>query len=157
MKIAITAHRELQPIDYETIQIKMIDLVTNPDVEAIYFGGASGGDTEALEAALNIIYMHKPKLIVVLPNKLERQHPQTHAASRRADQLIELGLAITSKDYYSAYHRRDEYMVNNAECVVAFFDGIPKGGTHYTLEYGKKTNKTVEVVPILGRNGNGKS
>ena len=49
---SITAHRDLAPSDAAVIQGAMQTLVAHPSVDAIYFGGARGGDTIALQAAL---------------------------------------------------------------------------------------------------------
>lgn len=41
------------------------------------------------------------------------------------------------------YILRDQYMVDNADIVLAVFDGIPAGGTWQTIEYAKKKNKEI--------------
>lgn len=38
----------------------------------------------------------------------------------------------------SNYILRDRYMVDNADIVLAVFDGIPAGGTWQTIEYAKQ-------------------
>lgn len=43
----------------------------------------------------------------------------------------------------SNYILRDRYMVDNADIVLAVFDGIPAGGTWQTIEYAKQKNKKI--------------
>lgn len=150
--VAITAHRDLADTDYDVIFNTMAELLSTQEVDSIYFGGASGGDTVALQSCLDISCMNKPRLIVVLPAKLENQHPQTWPISKRANQLIELGLPITKSDGWKAYHIRDRYMVDHAEKTIAFWDGIKKGGTFNTKKYAEDTKKIVASIPIIGRN-----
>ena len=40
-------------------------------------------------------------------------------------------------------HKRNEYMVDNSDLVLAFWNGEESGGTYYTLSYAKKKNKRV--------------
>lgn len=147
-KAAITAHRDLAESDRDIIFDTMFELITDSELEAIYFGGASGGDTVALQACLDIIMMDRPQLIVVLPTKLTNQHPETWWMSSRADKLIELGL----EKKHSSYQIRDKYMVDNADKLIAFWDGIEKGGTYDTKIYGESLKKNVIHIPIIGRN-----
>lgn len=37
-----------------------------------------------------------------------------------------------------AYRRRNDYLVENASRVVAWWDGVPKGGTAYTLKRARR-------------------
>lgn len=53
------------------------------------------------------------------------------------------GITITSPEYSkSAYFKRNRYMVDSSEVLVACYDG-KSGGTAYTVEYAKKKAKTV--------------
>lgn len=149
-RVAITANRKLLEEDHVTIFNKMVELVTDPDVEAIYIGGAVGGDTVALEAALDIVCMDKAKLIVVVPCKVENQPRATHSATRRADEIIELGNPITSANGYESYKIRNRYMVDNAENTVGFWSGDKKSGTWHAINHAQMTDKIVEIVTIKG-------
>lgn len=149
-RVAITANRKLTDADYPTIFNKMAELVTDPEVEAIYIGGAVGGDTVALESALSIACMNRPRLIVVVPCRLENQPKSTHAASRQADELIELNNPITQSDGFNSYKIRNIYMVDNAARTVAFWSGDQKSGTYHAIHHTEKTGKPVDIVKIQG-------
>ena len=44
--------------------------------------------------------------------------------------------------------KRNRYMVDKSEFVIAVFNGIEKGGTWYTINYAKKENKIIELVDL---------
>lgn len=148
--IAITANRKLIENDNKIIFNQMAELVTCGDVESIYFGGAIGGDTVALEAALSIRCMDRPKLIVVVPCKLENQPKSTHVVSQQADQIIELNNPITPNDGFNSYKIRNIYMVDHAEKTVGFWSGDIKSGTWHAINYTQNCNKNVEIITIQG-------
>lgn len=53
---------------------------------------------------------------------------------------------IIGKDYtYDIFHRRNEWMVNHSNRIIAVYDGTP-GGTQNTINYARKTNVEVLVV-----------
>lgn len=149
-RVAITANRKLADKDYDIIFNKMAELVTDPVVEMIIFGGAIGGDTVALQAALDIICLGKPKLVVVVPCLLSNQSYSTHAASKRADQLIELGNPITRANGYESYKIRNRHMVDLATRTVAFWSGDENSGTYHAMKYSRSCNKLCEEVKIEG-------
>ena len=48
--------------------------------------------------------------------------------------------------------KRNRYMIDNSEIVIAAFNGIEKGGTWYTINYAKKENKTILLVDLRKEN-----
>ena len=63
----------------------------------------------------------------------------------RRERIIEKSdsVTLTSTQYTSsAYFKRNRYMVDNSDVVVACYDG-KSGGTAYTVEYARKKAKTV--------------
>lgn len=152
--VAITGNRSLNEKDRIKIFETMKFIVTNPNVNSIYFGGAVGSDTVALESALNIICLEKPKLIVVVPNMLKDQPKETRKISELADELVELKNVITASDGYRSYQARNEYMVDNVGkdgVVVSFWDKDQSGGTYNCISYALKCGKTVLNVTVEGQ------
>lgn len=148
--VAITGNRLLSSSDHDIIIKTMQELCTIPVLKTIMFGGALGADTVALQAALELDIPNKPRLIVVVPDKLTSQPKQTQLISEQADQVIELGIPISSGDHFQAYQVRNEYMVDNSDYVVAFWNKIQSGGTYNCIRYALKNNKTVQYVDISG-------
>lgn len=44
--------------------------------------------------------------------------------------------------------KRNRYMVDNSELVIAVFNGIQKGGTWYTIKYAKNKNKVIGQIDL---------
>ena len=44
--------------------------------------------------------------------------------------------------------KRNRYIVDNSELVIAVFNGIEKGGTWYTINYAKHENKALEIIDL---------
>ncbi len=44
--------------------------------------------------------------------------------------------------------KRNRYMVDKSELVIAVFNGIQKGGTRYTINYAKSKNKIIELINL---------
>jgi uncharacterized phage-like protein YoqJ len=47
------------------------------------------------------------------------------------------------------YQRRNEYMVDNADMVIAFWDGSTSGGTFNCVEYAKRKKKEIYQINPL--------
>jgi len=131
MIVGITASRRFKSIDSQLIDSKILDLVIAPNVNEIVFGGAKGGDTIALKAAL----LHRaglyrpgakpsiPKLVVIVPDVVRSQPPETWAITERADEVVELHLPIIKDDGWLAYRKRNEAIVDRCNRMVAFWTG----------------------------------
>ena len=60
----------------------------------------------------------------------------------KADEQI-----VLSPDYRpDCFLRRDRYMVEHASRLIAYFNGIPKGGTFYTVNEAKRQGVMVENI-----------
>lgn len=44
--------------------------------------------------------------------------------------------------------KRNRYMVDKSELVIAVFNGIEQGGTWFTISYAKRENKTIELIDL---------
>ncbi len=44
--------------------------------------------------------------------------------------------------------KRNRYMVDKSNVVIAAFNGIEKGGTWYTIKYAKSKNKIIELIDL---------
>lgn len=60
-----------------------------------------------------------------------------------ADEVI-----ILSEHYYNGcFLRRNDYMLSHVCGLIAYFNGLPKGGTFYTVKRAKNTN--MDIVNIF--------
>ena len=44
--------------------------------------------------------------------------------------------------------RRNHYMVDHAGCIIAVYNGVPKGGTAQTLAYAMKNGLQTLIIPL---------
>lgn len=150
IRVTVTGNRLLGIEDEGIIFQEMEELITS-NIEAIYFGGAIGTDTVSLKACLDLVVFGRPKLIVVVPNKLYHQPKATQTVSEQADEVIELGAPISVSDGWRSFHNRNEFMVDNSNRVVAFWKKSKKSsGTYSCMKYALKHNKPVKIVEING-------
>lgn len=48
--------------------------------------------------------------------------------------------------------KRNRYMVDKSEVLIAVFNGVERGGTWYTINYAKKNNKQIEIIDLCKLN-----
>lgn len=153
--VSITAHRNTTQDDDKIIYLAMTTLMCDPGIEAIYFGGARGGDTVSLKAAIEIrgLWDNIPELVVVVPDRIEDQPRIAREWILKADRVIELKNPITPSDQYRSYDIRNEYLVNVAQkgegFIVAFWNSKPSG-TANCVGFAKAMEVPVQVVAISG-------
>jgi len=144
----ITGHRTIGPKSTKRVWTAAATLLRNLTVDQIYIGGASGVDTEFLKAALHHRVGDRPRIIVVVPDTVERQPISTRAWTRSADEVIELQEPITSDNKYLSYLIRNKYIVDRGTFLVAFFNGSFRSGTGQAINYAKKLGKAVYTIPV---------
>ena len=61
---------------------------------------------------------------------------------RDSDRIIQLC------DNYQrgCYHIRNRYMVEHCDALIAIYNGEPKGGTSYTVNYARKLGKEIVII-----------
>jgi uncharacterized phage-like protein YoqJ len=146
--VAITGHRTLGPVSIKRVWAAAETLLKNRTIDGFYLGGASGVDTEFLKAALQYRVGFHPKLIVVVPDTVEKQPESTRGWTRRADEVVELLEPITADNRYLSYKKRNEYLVDQSTSLIAFFNGNFKSGTGSAINYAKKCGKTVYTIAV---------
>jgi hypothetical protein len=131
----------------------MKTIVSVARVDAVYFGGARGADTEALRGALHHrSQWDRPKLIVVVPDTFEKQPKETQLWTKKADEVIELKNPITKDDNFASFAIRDHYLVDIANSLVAFFSGDYSTGTGKTVRMAERDGVVVTKIPIESKN-----
>lgn len=62
-------------------------------------------------------------------------------------QFIDYAIAFSCFD---DFNKRDRAMVNDSDCVLAVYDGNPRGGTYTTIQYAISQNKQIYYYPFNG-------
>lgn len=118
-------------------------------------GAALGVDLDFAEA---VIYYRDGKLGEPQDIKLEIAVPcdnQTRDWNKKDVERYNKILALADKIVYVSHkytfdcmQKRNEYMVDNSELVLAFWNGETKGGTYNTIKYARKNNKQIEITNL---------
>jgi len=109
-------------------------------------GGALGWDQIALEASLKLVGLYSPIMITIVephkyfwakwrPEQIEKYMQLKYSSTDTPRKVV-----VLHDGGYAAWKmlKRDEWMVNNCDELWAYYDGSPKGGTAFTIEYAKK-------------------
>ncbi len=62
--------------------------------------------------------------------------------------LADEAVFVSHKYTFDCMQKRNEYMVDKADLVLAFWNGEKSGGTYNTICYAKKTNKQIEITNL---------
>ena len=144
-----TGHRNLKKYDMREIKKVLeesIEELIKIGVVNFEAGGALGFDTLA---ALTVLRMREKyphiKLILVLPckdqtyNWKESDIKTYEYIKSQADDCI-----YTSEHYWDGCMlKRNRYMIDHAEYVIAAWDGRKFGGTYSTVNYARRLNRKI--------------
>lgn len=138
---------------------KCIELILSYDVDTFIFGGALGID----QMAFDVVYELKEeypnlKLIIAVPfssqdcNWPDKSSRYYRSQLRRADKVIFVDTLDSYKikgyeegKYYPAkMQKRNEYMVDESDYILTYYDGS-KGGTRNCLKYWEKVKNTLPI------------
>jgi len=154
MKVAATGHRPSRlgnEYDYDGpytayIRSELHKLLRQLKPNKMISGMALGFDTIFALAALN----SDTPLIAAIP--FEGQESKWFQKSQELYHNI-LNDPLTTQEYicepgYAAWkmHKRDQWMVDECDHLIAVWDGKPKGGTFSTIEYAKKIKRPYTII-----------
>lgn len=141
MKIAVTGHRPErirghEKEIYEWFKEKFAELRPSE----VITGMAQGVDQIAASAARNMGLNY----LCVYPYKRTILNPVEQELVESSSGVIYL----SDKYFKGCFVARDKFMVNRANGVLAVWDGIPGGGTYYTMNYASDHNKLEDTFII---------
>ncbi|MBR4994613.1 MAG: DUF1273 family protein [Alistipes sp.] len=110
-------------------------------------GMAWGFDLSAGEAVAALRQEHpEVKLVAVLPFKSFHRLFSGDDAERfrRLASVADEVVVVSSSDNKASFRMRNDFLVDNASCLVAWYDGGTKGGTAYTVKRARRKGLLVE-------------
>lgn len=113
-----------------------------------YTGMALGVDTIFAEECLKLKKQFDIKLVAAVPFKGQEGKWQEPSKKHYHDLLSQVDeIVYVSDPGYAAWkmQKRNEYMVNHSDLVIAVFDGTA-GGTANCVNYAKSQNKQIYVI-----------
>ena len=148
----VTGHRDI-PAD-ETAHVKValrqeIGKAVNDGFTIFLSGFADGVDQYFAEIILELQNKNPNlKLIAVLPYRKRKdslcQKEHTNTLLDACAEVI-----IIQEEYRpNVYSKRNRYMVEHADRVIAVYDGREKGGTVKTIRYAHQFRKELREIPV---------
>lgn len=114
-------------------------------------GMAEGFDLMAANAVL-LVRNTFPEIelvcVVPFPEQAQRFEPFWKAESARVIKEAQMVITISEQYHSVVFHRRNDFLVDNASVMVCYYDGQP-GGTRYTVQLAEK--KQLEIINICKR------
>ncbi|MFE2751126.1 hypothetical protein ACFXGA_03875 [Actinosynnema sp. NPDC059335] len=147
--ITVTGTRSISDEDSDRLEALFRDYLLPFAAAHFYIGGAAGIDTATLDWLAE--HTSAPLTVVVPCTVVDQPQPASSAIERwrahnRLTEVIELAAPALGT---SAYHARNEYMVDRSEFVIGFPLGTEQtSGTWYTLNYAANQGKPRLVVPV---------
>lgn len=157
---AVTGHRPQKfPFGYneEDMRCRMLKARLHREIArrivdgctAFYSGAALGVDTWFMESVLK--FREKIEgitLTAVLPCATQADRWIPEARARYRDLLARCDNVILLQDAYTrdCMLRRDRYLVDHTDCLIAVYDGTATGGTAYTVRYAQNRDKPIYLV-----------
>lgn len=143
MIIAFTGHRQVHNPN-ETRQLLSQQLLELKPSLAIS-GMAVGFDTLAAKVCIELGVPFRAAVPFIGQEKIwpERVQEEYHHLLTFAEEVV-----VVSEGGYAAWkmQKRNCYLVDEADLVLAYYDGGPKGGTFNCIEYAKLKEK--EIINI---------
>lgn len=143
--VAFTGHRYVSCLAEQTVieDLRTIirDLYRHGGIRNFYCGMAMGFDLLAAEAVLELKKQYPDitlSAIVPYRNQSERYYPRAKA---KYEQLLSKAddVVILSEEYHSrCYLARNDYMLKHSRLLIAYYDGVSRGGTSYTVNKARK-------------------
>jgi len=137
--------------DYIKFENKLVDAVFSlpkEDCYTFYTGGAMGFDIIAAEIVLMLKSSTKLngsiELICAVPF-IEQSAAYDNEWKSRYENILSNAdevILISDKYYPGCYQKRNEFMVDNSDFVITWYDGH-SGGTRNTVRYATKKGKKI--------------
>ena len=161
MVCCVTGHRPKGfPFErswYEPLYIKYVDMLAleienlfNEGYNHFVVGMAEGADLDFARAVLNNKGANDNVVLEAVPYPKEVVKRITEQAREYQDILARCDRIHTVSDHYfkGCMQKRNRYMVDKSDIVIAIWNGREEGGTWYTIKYARSKNKPIRYIMI---------
>lgn len=132
------------------LENKIITAVTEYGVTYFISGMALGVDLDFAETVLKYRKKYSLTLECAVPCSNQTLKWDKKDISRY-DRILKKADSVTlvSERYTpECMLKRNRYMVDKSDLVIAVFNGVKGGGTWYTINYAKRQNKIIEAINL---------
>lgn len=151
LSCCVTGHRHV-PKDVEDIIQTMLTKEIREAIEAgyqrFYSGMADGVDLMFVRILAELRDTDFPDIIIegAIPHR-----SRLGARCKEFQRLIkfcDFVHVVSESSHAGAYHKRNRFMVENSQRVIAVYDGRGSGGTFYTINYAKPLKKELRIISM---------
>ena len=150
---AFSGHRFIDASQREYVKKRLSNAVLDAygkGIRNFISGFAIGFDMMAAEVVAALKQSH-PDIILTAAIPFNGQASRFSFYDRkRYDRLLEVAdevIVLSDSFYPRCFLDRDEFMVNNASSLIAYYDGREKGGTFYTIR--KALAQNIPIVNVF--------
>ena len=145
MIVCGTGHRPEDSEDEQRVRRKARDVFTTESIDIFINGAAAGFDLWAADEALSA------GIEVWTARPWSTHGPRTEDVELYARVIDGSSrvVVVTETDEYPGpwvYHKRNEWMVDNADNVLAYWSGKERGGTYACIKYARKVGKPIRNI-----------
>lgn len=138
--VAVTGHRSEDAESEDTVRTKFRDAFHASGASVVIVGMANGADLWAGDVALDLGL----EVWAARPWRTHGPRRGDEALYARVIEGASRVVDVVDADTYPgpwAYHRRNEWMVDHADELLAYWSGKKKGGTFACVNYCKAVQK----------------
>lgn len=151
MNISFTGHREFDRVRHGVALRECVEGFVARSCETTIFwsGMAVGFDLAAAEVVLELRGAGcDVRLCCVVPYIGQDQFFSAEDRERYEAVLGSADRVVTLAEGYSreVFYRRNDYLVEQADSIIAYFDGVKSGGTAYTVRRARRAGVAVENI-----------
>lgn len=136
---------------YQTMLFSQIELLIQKGFTHFISGMADGADLDFSRQVLILRERQKGILLeAALPFPVRPRKESTPYTEVRDTVLLQCDRKSTISPRYhpGCYERRNRYMVDHADLVLAIWNGEEKGGTWNTIEYARSRGKPIQYLML---------
>lgn len=148
--VAFTGHRTIHPDHLTSIKEFLSSLLSqfyDLGFRDFFCGMAIGFDLLASETLVELKKSYpEMRLIAVIPFKDQEKFfsPQDKDRYKKVLETADQCICLSEHYYRNGYRDRNQYMIDNCDNVIAYFDGqTSKSGTAQTIRMAYHSNKPV--------------
>jgi uncharacterized phage-like protein YoqJ len=144
--VAFSGHRTYQGEACEELR-GVVARLYDEGYRRFLCGMAWGFDLAAGEAVAELKRAHSDvELIAVVPYEgfYRLFHAEDAEQYRRVADAADAIVVVSESEGKVAYRLRNDYLVENSSVVVAWFNGVPRGGTAYTVRRARRKGVRIE-------------
>lgn len=138
---------------YKKFLIDKISSLVNDGFSRFISGGAIGVDMDFADAVLHLRNTIFPNIQLEVAVPCQGQDLKWRTADKeRYRAILEKADKVTIlSEHYTRFcmQKRNEYMVDNSDLVLAFWNDETSGGTYNTISYAKRKNKPLDITHLL--------